>query len=108
LSPRPEILDDFGRFTEPAVLILISVAERPRHGYAIADDIESVTGARPGPGTLYGAITRLEKRGFIQPAPSDDNRTLYELTPEGRHALLARLEAMGTVTRLGRERLACD
>jgi len=107
VSPRPEKLDDFGRFTEPAVLILISVADHPRHGYAIADDIEAVTGARPGPGTLYGAITRLETRGFIQPVPSDDNRTVYELTPEGRKALMARLASMETVTRLGKERIAC-
>ena len=107
MSPRPENLDEFGRFTEPAVLILISVAAQPRHGYAIAEDIESVTGSRPGPGTLYGAITRLETRGFIEPVPSDDNRTTYELTPEGRRALQARLDSMETVARLGKERLAC-
>ena len=107
MSPRPENLDEFGRFTEPAVLILISVAELPRHGYAIADDIEEVTGSRPGPGTLYGAITRLETRGFIEPVPSDDNRTTYKLTTEGRQALQARLSAMEAVTRLGKERLAC-
>ena len=107
MSPRPENLDEFGRFTEPAVLILISVAEQPRHGYAIADDIEAITGTRPGPGTLYGAITRLETRGFIEPVPSDDHRTTYELTPEGRQALQARLDAMDAVTRLGKERLSC-
>lgn len=106
MSPRPEKLDQFGRFTEPAVLILISLAERPRHGYAIADDIERITAERPGPGTLYGALARLESRGFIEPIQSKDNRSTYELTPEGTKALRARLSSMETVTRLGEERLA--
>lgn len=106
MSPRPNNLDEFGRFTEPAVLILVSLAEEPRHGYAIADDIERITGERPGPGTLYGALGRLEKRGFIEPRESDDNRTEYELTRAGRNALNARLNAMAEVARLGQTRLA--
>ncbi len=106
MSPRREKLDQFGRFTEPAVLILISIAETPRHGYAIADDIEQITGDRPGPGTLYGAIARLESRGFIEPVKSADNRSTYELTAAGREALGARLSSMQAVTRLGQERLA--
>jgi len=105
VSPRPERLDQFGRFTEPAVLILISLAEEPRHGYAIADDIEQVTGERPGPGTLYGAIGRLESRGFIRPVESDGKRSIYELTPPGIAALRERLQSMEAVTRLGQERL---
>lgn len=106
MSPRREKLDDFGRFTEPAVLILISLAGRPRHGYAITDDIEQVTGHRPGPGTLYGALARLESRGFIKPQKPRDKRCTYELTNEGLRALRARLNAMEAVTRLGQERLA--
>lgn len=106
MSPKPEKLEEFGRFTEPAVLILISLAEQPRHGYAITDDIEQVTGHRPGPGTLYGAIARLESRGFIKPQKSDGNRSTYKLTAAGMKALKARLRAMETVTRLGQDRLA--
>ena len=48
-------LDDFGRFSEPALLILISLAEGPKHGYSMAEDIEAIAGLRLGPGTLYGA-----------------------------------------------------
>ena len=105
MSPRAEKLERFGRFTEPAVLILSSLAEKPRHGYAIADDIESITGERPGPGTLYGAIGRLEARGFIRPVGSDGNRATYELTPAGASALGERLSAMRAVARLGQRRL---
>jgi DNA-binding PadR family transcriptional regulator len=106
VSPRPAKLDDFGRFTEPAVLILISLAEKPRHGYAIADDVGRITGDRPGPGTLYGALGRLETRGFIEAVDSDGNRSTYRLTPAGMNALSARLSAMAAVTRVGQARLA--
>lgn len=106
MSPKPDSLDDFGRFAEPAVLILISLAGRPRHGYAITEDIESETGYRPGPGTLYGAIARLEKRGFIELQAAEGSKVTYRLSAAGRKALRARLDAMAAVTRLGRERLA--
>ena len=106
MSPKPENLDQFGRFTEPAVLILISLADQPRHGYAITDDIETVTGFRPGPGTLYGALARLESRGFIKPLKSEGSRCTYRLTAAGLKALRARLSAMEAVTRLGQQRLA--
>ncbi len=105
MSPKSENLDQFGRFTEPAVMILVSLADQPRHGYAICDDIESVTGHRPGPGTLYGAIARLESRGFIKPLKEESNRCIYELTAPGMKALRARLASMETVTRLGKQRL---
>ncbi len=104
--PSSQGLDEFGRFTEPAVLILISLAGGPKHGYAITADIERVAGFRPGPGTLYGAIARLESRGLIEPLPSDDRRNPYRLTPLGREALSVRLAALEAVTRAGQRRLA--
>ena len=71
-------LDDFGRFTEPALLILISLADGPKHGYAMIDDIATVADVRFGPGTLYGAITRLTRTDRTarcgrpaQPLPAD-------------------------------------
>ena len=106
MSSKNEDLDRFGRFSEPAVMILVSLAECPKHGYAITDDIERITGHRPGPGTLYGAIARLESRGFIKPLKSDDHRVPYELTLDGTRALKARLDAMERVSRVGFERLA--
>ncbi|WKD50532.1 PadR family transcriptional regulator [Microbulbifer spongiae] len=105
--PKRNDLNQFGRFTEPAVLILISLAECPRHGYAIARDIDQVTGYKPGPGTLYGALGRLETRGFIRPQSEDhiDGRCVYELTSTGQKALSERLDAMAAVGRIGRNRL---
>src|SRR5215470_1123043 len=99
-------LDDFGRFSEPALLILISLAEGPKHGYSMTEDIEAVAGVHLGPGTLYGAIARLESRGLIEPLKSEDRRNPYQLTALGERALRARLNAMAAVLRAGQRRLA--
>ena len=60
MARQDDDLDDFGRFAEPALMILISLADGQKHGYAMTDDIEQIAGVRFGPGTLYGAITRLK------------------------------------------------
>ncbi|NNE09530.1 MAG: PadR family transcriptional regulator, partial [Gemmatimonadetes bacterium] len=73
----------------------------------ITEDIAAITGHKPGPGTLYGALARLESRGFIKPLKeAESNRCTYKLTAAGIKALHARLDAMNMVTRLGLERLA--
>jgi DNA-binding PadR family transcriptional regulator len=102
---RPS-LQDLGRFSEPALLILISLAEGPKHGYAMIKDIERVSGQTLGPGTLYGAITRLEAEEWIEPLPADDRRRPYRLTSAGAAVLRARLESLGAMMRVGRARLA--
>lgn len=102
---QDDALDDFGRFSEPALLVLISLADGPKHGYAMTEDIERVASLRLGPGTLYGAISRLEARGFIEALAADDRRRPYRLTAEGQRALRARLEAINAVARVGLKRL---
>jgi DNA-binding PadR family transcriptional regulator len=101
-----EGIGGLGRFAEPAVLVLVSLAEQPRHGYAIAADVEKLSGVRLGPGTLYGAIARLEERGLIEPVPSEDRRRPYRLTPPGAEALSGHLALLERVTAAGRQRLA--
>ena len=103
----PDIdLDEFGRFTEPALLILISLADGPKHGYAMTEDIADFGDVRFGPGTLYGAITRLESRGLIERLEADDRRNPYRLTAMGEKALRARLASIQAVARVGQRRLA--
>ena len=99
-------LDDFGRFGEPALLILISLADGPKHGYAMTDDIAAVAGVRLGPGTLYGAIARLESRGLIERLDAEDRRNPYRLTALGEKALRARLASIQAIARIGHRRLA--
>jgi DNA-binding PadR family transcriptional regulator len=101
-----EELDEFGRFGEPALLILISLADGPKHGYAMTEDIAVVSGVRFGPGTLYGALARLEVRGLIERLDSEDRRNPYRLTAFGARALRARLACLDAIARAGQRRLA--
>ena len=105
MKRSPDDLIDLGRFSEPALLILISLADGPKHGYAMTQDIERISGQTLGPGTLYGAITRLEERKWIEPLPADDRRRPYKLTTSGHRVLRARLEALRTVTKVALARL---
>ena len=102
----PDGLAGLGRFSEPALLILISLADGPKHGYAMTRDIAAVSGLRLGPGTLYGGITRLEERGWIEPLPTEDRRRPYRLTRAGQRVLQARLGQLRAVARVGQARLA--
>jgi DNA-binding PadR family transcriptional regulator len=97
---------DLGRFAEPSLLILTSLAEGPRHGYALIRDVEEFAGVTLGPGTLYGALARLEKRGLIRALETDDRRRPYELTMAGETALSRQLTSMRAVTDVGLRRLA--
>ena len=106
MKKRSDALADLGRFSEPALFILISLADGPKHGYAMTEDIAVVSGQRLGPGTLYGAIARLEGRKWIEPLPADDRRRPYKLTASGQRVLRQRLEGLRAVTRAAQARLA--
>ena len=101
----PDRLEDLGRFSEPALFILVSLADGPKHGYAMTLDIEALTGQRLGPGTLYGALARLESRGWIEPLPPRERRRPYRLTRTGKAVLAHRLESVRTVADAGWSRL---
>jgi Transcriptional regulator PadR-like family len=59
--------DGLSRFAEPWLLVLTSLADGPKHGYAIMADVAAFSGVRMEPGTLYGALSRLERRGWVRP-----------------------------------------
>nr|MDQ6921776.1 PadR family transcriptional regulator [Candidatus Dormibacteraeota bacterium] len=102
---HPE-LASLGRFEEPAVLILTSLIEGPRHGYAIVKDVDAVSGVRLGPGTLYATLSRLEARGLIEGLPAEDRRRPYRISGAGLELLRGRLQRMESISRTGLERLA--
>jgi DNA-binding PadR family transcriptional regulator len=97
--------DDFGRFNEPSLLVLSSLAEGPKHGYAITKDVREVADVDLGPGTLYGALSRLEERGLIEALPAEDRRRPYRLTGAGANVLEQRLTALERVASTGLRRL---
>jgi DNA-binding PadR family transcriptional regulator len=92
-------------FSDPPLLVLASLAEGPKHGYAMIDEIKRMIGARLGPGTLYGAITRLETQGLIEPLEVEERRRPYRLTAAGRRTLRAKLVAMRQVALMGLRKL---
>ena len=106
MKQQRDSLADLGRFSEPALYILISLAEGPKHGYAMTQDIEAVTGQKLGPGTLYGAIARLEARHWIEPLPAEERRRPYRLTTSGHAVLRHRLQSLQSLAKVGRARLA--
>lgn len=93
------------RPNDPTVLILTSLASGPKHGYALLQDIEAFAGVRLGPGTLYGAISRLEDRGLIEAVGSAGRRRPYRLSATGAQALEATLEELQVIVREGTTRL---
>jgi|SRR6185437_6922992 len=95
-----------GRYSDPPLLVLASLANEPKHGHAMIEDIAQISGTRLGPGTLYGAIARLEAQGWIEALPAEDRRQPYRITAEGLEVLRAQLNALNQFARAGLRRLA--
>ena len=91
--------------SDPTLLVLASLADGEKHGYAMMEDIQRFANVRLGPGTLYGAITRLEQRGWIQPVGSGDRRQPYSITGAGREYLQAQLTSLDHVVKTAVRRL---
>ena len=91
--------------TDPTLLVLASLAEGDKHGYAMMEDIQKFAGVRLGPGTLYGAITRLEERGWIHPSGPRDRRQPYTLTGAGRVYLEEQVASLDQVLKTAQQRL---
>ena len=91
--------------SDPGHLELASLAEGDKHGYAMMLDIEAFAGVKLGPGTLYGAITRLEQQGGIRPVNSTDRRRPYAISSAGRGHLQDELAALSQVVKTGLTRL---
>jgi DNA-binding PadR family transcriptional regulator len=91
----------------PAVfLILLALSDGDKHGYAIMRVVKETTGGQMvlGPGTLYGAIKRLQRESLItesdyrpDPGIDDARRRYYELTELGRRVLVAESERLASL-----------
>ena len=97
--------------TEPVLLVLLSLAEQPRHGYSILKDVEHMSGGRVvlSTGTLYGALQRLLAQKWIERFEDDDtsrDKRSYRLTAKGRQNLQAEIDRMRHLTRLAGLRVA--
>jgi DNA-binding PadR family transcriptional regulator len=84
---------------------MVSLAPGPKHGYAVTEDVEHLAGIRLGPGTLYGALARLERLGLVEPLPAEDRRKPYRLTDAGAAALREQLTGLWAIALTGLQRL---
>jgi DNA-binding PadR family transcriptional regulator len=94
-----------GHYSDPPMLVLASLSDGPKHGHAMIEDIVRLCGTRLGPGTLYGAIARLEQQGWIEPLPPEERRRPYRITAEGLRVLRARLTTLRQFAKAGLRRL---
>jgi DNA-binding PadR family transcriptional regulator len=94
--------------------VLVSMANGPRHGYAIAQEVEELTRGRivMGPGTLYGSLQRLATAELIEETPNPGHeglhagrRRYYRITPLGSTALRAESEHLLRAINVAQERL---
>jgi len=92
--------DGLGRFADPSLLILTSLADGPKHGYAIMTDVTAFSGVRMEPGTLYGALARLERNGWVTPLASEERRRPYHITGAGQEVLTEQLRTMQQIVRV--------
>jgi len=88
-----------------SALVLTSLAGGDKHGYALIKDIESFSGMKLGPGTLYAALARLEREGLIEALPEADRRRPYRITAAGTDALSAQLAESLRIAQLGLARI---
>ena len=91
--------------SDPGLLVLASLADGDKHGYAIMEDIRIFADVRLGPGTLYGAITRLEQQGLIRPVKTPGRRQPYRITVHGRRHLQQQAEILRQVSNTALRRL---
>ena len=94
-----------GHYSDPPLLVLASLASGPKHGHAMIEDIANMCGTRLGPGTLYGAIARLEQQRWIEPLPAEERRQPYRITGEGVRVLRAKLTTLQQFAKAGLGRL---
>jgi DNA-binding PadR family transcriptional regulator len=81
------------------LLVLVSLSDGPKHGYAIQTDIGEFAGVHLGPGTLYGALSSLERDGLLEALPSEQRRRPYRLTANGRQRLSQQLDDLDRISR---------
>lgn len=97
--------DPLDRWADPPLLVLASLADEPKHGYAIMQDVADSMGVKLSAGTLYAVISRLESRGLIEALHSEDRRRPYRITAAGANALAVQTDRMRQVASLAAERL---
>jgi DNA-binding PadR family transcriptional regulator len=102
---RTDMTTRLDRWADPPLLVLASLADEPKHGYAITQDVAETMGVTLGAGTLYAVISRLEAQGLIEPLDAVDRRRPYQITMAGAEVLAQQASRMSKVASLAQTRL---
>jgi DNA-binding PadR family transcriptional regulator len=94
------------RLSDRTTLVLTSLAGGEKHAYALIKDVEAFAGVKLGPGTLYGALTRLERESLIERLEGDERRYPYRITEQGLLVLAEHLGESARIASLGLKRIA--
>lgn len=113
MAPQPIEAGSDLPLTEASFLILLSLAERPMHGYLIMQTINTIfrTGFKIGPGTLYRTLQLQSKGGLIkevdsgEPDADESRRRYYAITPRGRAVARQELERLRMLYALAKVRI---
>ena len=97
---------ELGRWEDPSLMVLTSLADGPKHGYGIIQDVERSVGVKLGAGTLYAVLSRLEDRELIESLPAEDRRRPYRLTAAGAQAQAVQTRRIRDLAEPGLRRLA--
>ena len=100
------MVEELDRWADPPLLVLASLADAPRHGYAIIQDVAQTMGVQLSAGTLYAVISRLEARGLIEPLRPAGRRRPYRITATGAEELAQQTERMRKVAHVAHARLS--
>jgi DNA-binding PadR family transcriptional regulator len=92
--------------SDRSVLVLTSLIDGPKHGYALIKDIEDFAGVTLGPGTLYGCLSKLERAGLVEALPSEERRHPYRITSAGLVVVHERLSESARIAQIGLKRIA--
>ena len=92
--------------SDRSILILTSLADGPKHGYALIKDIEEFANVKLGAGTLYSALAKLEQAGLVEALPPEERRRPYRITATGREYLYLRLTESARIAEVGLRRIA--
>jgi DNA-binding PadR family transcriptional regulator len=94
------------RISDRTTLVLTSLAGGEKHAYALIKDVEQFAGVTLGPGTLYNALSRLERDKLIERLEVQDRRCPYRITARGREELAEHLAETTRIASLGLQRMA--
>ena len=109
MADRPRSADHLLPLKPKVLHILLALADGPRHGYSIMQEVAARTDGqvRVWPAAMYGTLRELEEEDLIvesekRPTNDDERRRYFGLTPRGKRVLGAEVQRLEAIVDLAR------